>query len=48
MYQDHKNSPLMNYDIVGYVVVGVSCLSIVLMYRVNQLIKTKRWGSCFV
>ena len=42
VYQDHKNSPLMNYDIVGYVVVGVSCLSIVLMYRVNQLIKTKR------
>ncbi|MBB1149769.1 MFS transporter [Myroides sp. NP-2] len=42
VYQEHKNSPLMNYDIVGYVVVGVSCLSIVLMYRVNQLIKTKR------
>lgn len=42
VYQEHKNSPLVNYDIVGYVVVGVSCLSIVLMYRVNQLIKTKR------
>ncbi|MGG5576235.1 MFS transporter [Myroides sp. C15-4] len=42
VYQEHKNSPLMNYDIVGYVVVGVSCLSILLMYRVNQLIKTKR------
>lgn len=42
VYQEHKNSPLMNYDIVGYVVVAVSCLSIVLMYRVNQLIKTKR------
>lgn len=42
VYQESKNSPLMNYDIVGYVVVGVSCLSIVLMYRVNQLIKTKR------
>ncbi|MGG5506835.1 MULTISPECIES: MFS transporter [unclassified Myroides] len=42
VYQEHKNSPLMNYDIVGYVVVGVSCLSIVLMYRVNQLIQTKR------
>lgn len=42
VYQEHKNSPLVNYDIVGYVVVGVSCLSIALMYRVNQLIKTKR------
>ena len=42
VYQEHKNSPLMNYDIVGYVVVAVSCLSIVLMYRVNQLIQTKR------
>ena len=42
VYQEHKNSPLMNYDIVGYVVVAVSCLSIVLMYRVNQLIRTKR------
>ncbi|WP_158963331.1 MFS transporter [Myroides fluvii] len=42
VYQEHKNSPLVNYDIVGYVVVGVSCLSIALMYRVNQLIQTKR------
>ena len=38
VYQQTKDSPLMNYDIVGYVVVITSCLSIFLMYRVNKIV----------
>lgn len=41
VYQEHKNSPLINYDIVGYVVVVISCFSILMMSRVNRLIKRK-------
>lgn len=36
--QNTKFSPLEHYDIVGYVIVGVSLLGIVLMYRVNKMI----------
>jgi len=39
--QQTKFSPLEHYDIIGYVVVVVSLLSIVLMYRVDQLTKRK-------
>jgi predicted MFS family arabinose efflux permease len=35
--QDHKGSPLMNYNVVGYVIIVISLLSIFLMWRVNQL-----------
>ncbi|PYF76995.1 MFS transporter [Pedobacter nutrimenti] len=35
--QKDKFSPLQHYDIVGYVVVVISLISIFLMYRVNQL-----------
>lgn len=41
VYQETKNSPLMNYDIVGYLVVLVSCISIFLMLKVDKLIKRK-------
>jgi predicted MFS family arabinose efflux permease len=39
--QKTKFSPLEHYDIVGYVVVGVSALSIFLLYRVSQIIAKK-------
>jgi len=41
VYQDNKFSPLKNYDIVGYVVVVISLISIYLMYRVNEVAKKR-------
>lgn len=42
VYQEHKNGPLINYDIVGYVVIVVSCIGIPLMYQVEKLIQARR------
>lgn len=42
VFQEHKNGPLINYDIVGYVVIVVSCIGIPLMYKVEKLIQTRR------
>jgi predicted MFS family arabinose efflux permease len=39
--QQSKGSPLQHYNIVGYVIVGISVLGIFLMWRVNNLIKRK-------
>jgi predicted MFS family arabinose efflux permease len=39
--QKTKFSPLEHYDIVGYVVVAISALSIFLLYRVSQIIAKK-------
>jgi len=39
--QKSTGSPLLHYDTVGYVVVGISILSILLMSRVDKLIKRK-------
>ena len=39
--QQTNFSPLENYDIVGYAVVGFSMISLLLMYRVNRLVKAK-------
>ncbi len=36
--QKDVSSPLEHYNIVGYVVVGISLLSIFLLYRVNRLV----------
>jgi hypothetical protein len=36
--QQNEFSPLEHYDIVGYVVVAVSALSIFLLWRVNGII----------
>jgi predicted MFS family arabinose efflux permease len=38
--QRTTNSPLENYNIVGYLLVVISLLSIALMYRVSKLVKT--------
>ncbi|MCQ6959690.1 MFS transporter [Mucilaginibacter aquariorum] len=43
--QQSKGSPLLHYDMVGYVVVGISILSILLMSRVDRLIKRKADSS---
>ncbi len=37
--QKTSSSPLENYNIVGYVLVFISLLSIALMYRVSKLVK---------
>ncbi|WP_374948765.1 MFS transporter [Mucilaginibacter sp.] len=39
--QQGKGTPLLNYNIVGYVIVGISIVSILLMMRVNNLTKKK-------
>ncbi len=39
--QKGKGTPLENYNIVGYVIVGISIISIFLMWRVNNLAKRK-------
>ena len=39
--QKHKSAPLEHYDIVGYLVVGVTLLSIYVMHRVSKIVKAK-------
>lgn len=39
--QQTNFSPLEHYDVVGYVVVGFSVISLLLMHRVDQLVKAK-------
>ncbi|QHS54740.1 MFS transporter [Mucilaginibacter sp. 14171R-50] len=43
--QQSKGSPLQHYDTVGYVVVGISILSVLLMSRVDKLVKRKMESS---
>ena len=39
--QKHKSAPLEHYDIVGYLVVGITLLSIYVMHRVSKIVKSK-------
>ena len=39
--QKTKNSPLEHYDTVGWVIVGITLISIFLMYRVSKLVADK-------
>jgi len=39
--QKHKSAPLEHYDIVGYLVVGITLLSIYVMHRVSKIVKAK-------
>lgn len=39
--QPTKFSPLQNYDVVGYVIVGITIISIFLIYRVSQMVDRK-------
>ena len=39
--QKTKTSPIENYDILGYVVAGVSFVCIFLIYRVSEMAKAK-------
>jgi predicted MFS family arabinose efflux permease len=41
IHQKDKSSPLEHYDTVGYIMVAVCLLSILLMYRVDVLVKKK-------
>jgi predicted MFS family arabinose efflux permease len=46
--QKTKFSPLEHYDIVGYVVVAISALSIFLLYRVSRIIAEKQTDKALV
>ncbi len=39
--QETRFSPLENYQIIGYVVVVISLISLLLMYRVDRIVKAK-------
>ncbi|GAB3904868.1 MFS transporter [Mucilaginibacter boryungensis] len=39
--QPFKGAPLQNYNIVGYVIVGISVISMLLMSRVSELVRKK-------
>jgi predicted MFS family arabinose efflux permease len=39
--QKGKGMPLEHYDIVGYTIVGISVISIVMMMRVDKMIKKR-------
>lgn len=39
--QPTKSSPLLHYDIVGYVVTVITIISILLLYRVSKMVKKK-------
>lgn len=41
VHQETKSSPLENYDILGYVIAVITSCSVLLMWRVNQLAKSK-------
>ncbi|WP_337966823.1 MFS transporter [uncultured Flavobacterium sp.] len=41
VHQETKTSPLENYDILGYVIAVITLLTVFLIWRVNQLVKTK-------
>jgi len=40
--QKTKYSPLEHYNTLGYLIVGISCITIVLLYRVSIMIKAKK------
>jgi Na+/melibiose symporter-like transporter len=40
--QKDKYSPLQHYDTLGYVMVCISFIAIILLYRVNVMIKKKK------
>jgi len=39
--QKTKTSPLEHYEVVGYIVAAITLISILLMYRVNRMVKRK-------
>ncbi|HTQ65016.1 MAG TPA: MFS transporter [Puia sp.] len=39
--QNGKYSPIEHYDTVGYVLIGISAVALVLMYRVSKLLKNR-------
>jgi len=39
--QKTKTSPLEHYDTLGIIIIGISILTVVLMYRVNKMIKRR-------
>ncbi|MRX39056.1 MFS transporter [Flavobacterium sp. LC2016-23] len=41
VHQQTKTSPLENYDVLGYVIAVITSCSVLLMWRVNQLAKSK-------
>jgi predicted MFS family arabinose efflux permease len=39
--QKDKFSPLEHYNTLGYIIVGISCVSVFLLYRVSKLVKSR-------
>ena len=39
--QNTKTGPLRHYDTLGYVIVGIIIVSIIMVYRVSKIIKTR-------
>ncbi len=39
--QKDKFSPLQHYNTLGYVIVGISCITLLLIYRVSMMVKKK-------
>ena len=42
--QKTKTSPLLHYDTLGYVIIGIILVNIVMVYRVSEIIKAKNNG----
>ena len=42
VYQETKTSPIQNFNVLGYVMVGLILLCIFLVYRVSQIIKARK------
>ena len=38
-YQPTPTSPLQNFDVLGYVVIGLSVFAVLLVYRVSKMVK---------
>ena len=43
--QKTKISPLEHYDTLGIIIIGISILTVVLMYRVNKMVKRRNQGK---
>jgi predicted MFS family arabinose efflux permease len=39
--QKTETSPIEHYDILGYVMVGITCISVYMVYRVSEVVKKK-------
>lgn len=43
--QKTKTSPLQHYDTLGYVIVGIIIISVIMLYRVSEIIKARKLAA---